>query len=533
MIFIILIFVTMIDKNLKPYFFKIYLNFKHIIRMPQYNCEYLAECITKDSAILVGSYDHLTIKSRIQFQCKCGKEGNKNFKRATISGFYCDECTMARCKTKAIERSQSKSETNCYSMEMLETYLQRDKATLKCELPQLRKDSRITFICNCGNEGDKTFRYIKETGVFCKTCTFKYRSEKREKTNLERYGNTCTLQSDTIKQKAEETCMRKYGVKNAFQSEEIQNKIKETNVKKYGAENPFASKEIISKIRNTCLKRYATEFPMQIPELQEKVRQTNMERYNVPVTSQAECVKEKAKETNLIIYGHTHHSLPEILEKAKQTNLITYGVEYTFQAESVKEKIAKTLIERLGVDHNMKSESVREKAKATNMQKLGVPYALQSPVVRNKSKLTCLKKYNVENPTQSPEIQEKIQKTGKKFKTYTCPSGACRKIQGYEHFALDRLFLTEKLHEFDVYTDRKEVPRISYTDNSKQRYYFPDIWIKSQNKLIEVKSTWTYKLHKETNILKWKASREKGYACEFWIFTPKGSLTLITDPENP
>jgi hypothetical protein len=422
--------------------------------MPQYNREYLTECITKDSAILVETYIHTTKDSRIQFQCKCGNDGNKSFQRAVISGFYCNDCTS------------------------------------------------------------------------------KYRKEKREKTNLERYGNTCTLQSDTIKQKAEETCMRKYGVKNAFQSEEIQNKIKETNVEKYGAANPFASKEIISRIRKKCLEHYGTEFPMQTPELQEKVRQTNMEKYGVAVTSQAECVKEKAKQTNLIVYGHTHHILPEIMEKAKQTNLEKYGVEYTFQAESVKEKITNAFIERYGVDHNMKSELVKEKAKATNMKKLGVPYALQSSIVHNKRKATNLIKYGVENPNQSPEIQEKIQKTGKKFKTYTCPSGACRKIQGYEHFALDRLFLIEKLHESDVYTDRKEVPRISYTDNSKQRYYFPDIWIKSQNKLIEVKSTWTYKLHKETNILKWKASREKGYVCEFWIFTPKGGLTVITDPHD-
>lgn len=501
--------------------------------MPQYNNEYLTECMTKDSAVLVGSYDHLTIKSRIQFQCKCGKEGNKNFHRGTISGFYCDECTMALCKIKAIERSQRKTETNCYSMEILESYLQRDKATLKSDIPKLCKEARIMFLCNCRKDGDKTFRYIKETGMFCKSCTFKHRREKREKTNLERYGSTCTLQNDAIKQKAEETCIYKYGVKNVFQLEEMQNKIKETNVEKYGAANPYASKEIISRIRKKCLKHYGTEFPMQTPELQEKVRQTNLEKYGVPVTSQAECVKEKARQTNLLVYGHTHHVLPEILEKAKQTNLEKYGVEYSFQAESVKEKITNTILERYGVPHSMMVDTFKEKAKATNMQKLGVPYALQSPVVRNKSKTTNLKKYGVEHPTQSPEIQEKIQKTGKKFKSYTCPSGACRKIQGYEHFALDRLFLTEKLHESDVYTDRKEVPRISYTDNSKQRYYFPDIWIKSQNKLIEVKSTWTYKLHKETNILKWKASREKGYVHEFWIFSPKGVLTIITDPENP
>jgi len=179
----------------------------------------------------------------------------------------------------------------------------------------------------------------------------------------------------------------------------------------------------------------------------------------------------------------------------------------------------------------MKAESIKQKARATIMKKLGVPYALQSSIVQNKIKATNLKKYGVKHPNQSPEIQNKIQTNGLRFKPYICPSGITRNIQGYEHFALDQIFLTDKLPENDVYTDRKDVPRILYNNKSKQKYYFPDIWIKSQNKLIEVKSTWTYTLHKETNILKWRASKENGYHHEFWIFTPKGHLTIITNPE--
>ena len=171
-------------------------------KMPQYNSVFLAECLAKDSAILVGLYDHLTIKSRIQFQCKCGNEGNKNFLSAAKYGFYCDDCTKANCKRKAVERSLKNVESYAYNWEILESYIKRDCATLNCELPKLYKEVRILYTCNCGNNGDKTFRYIKQTGMFCKDCTFKHRREKREKTNNELYGNKCTLQSDTIKQKA-------------------------------------------------------------------------------------------------------------------------------------------------------------------------------------------------------------------------------------------------------------------------------------------------------------------------------------------
>lgn len=282
-----------LGKNLNhrdSYFFQI----KQNTRMRQYNSEFLESCLKKDSATLIGTYEHLTIKSRIDFHCKCGKEANKNFKRAVISGFYCADCTKSNCKQTATERSLKKTQTNVYNWDILETYIKRDNAIVTCELPKLFKEVRISFQCSCGKNGDKTFRYIKETGMFCKDCTFKHRTEKREKTNIQRYGNTCTLQCETIKTKAEESCMRKYGVSNVFQSEEIQNKIKQTNLEKYGVENPFASTAIISKIRQTCKEKYGTEFPMQTVELQERAKQTNMEKYGVTCTAKAECVKEKA-----------------------------------------------------------------------------------------------------------------------------------------------------------------------------------------------------------------------------------------------
>jgi len=69
------------------------------------------------------------------------------------------------------------------------------------------------------------------------------------------------------------------------------------------------------------------------------------------------------------------------------------------------------------------------------------------------------------------------------------------------------------------------VPRICYDNNT--RYYFPDIWIESENKIIEVKSDWTYKLHKESNIKKQEATVKAGYLFEFWVFDKFANLTII------
>ncbi len=97
------------------------------------------------------------------------------------------------------------------------------------------------------------------------------------------------------------------------------------------------------------------------------------------------------------------------------------------------------------------------------------------------------------------------------------PSGEIRKVQGYEPYALDML-INDYLED-DIITSRKNIPRIEYKmEDNKSHYYFPDIWIKSINKLIEVKSSWTYKLHQSLNECKWNAAKEKGYLMECWIF---------------
>ena len=100
------------------------------------------------------------------------------------------------------------------------------------------------------------------------------------------------------------------------------------------------------------------------------------------------------------------------------------------------------------------------------------------------------------------------------------PSGTTRKVQGYEPFALD--ILLKQYTEEQIITNRKDVPRIKYTANEKDRYYFPDIFIPHENKLIEVKSTWTIRIHKDTNQLKKDMCIALGYNYEIWCFNTKG-----------
>jgi hypothetical protein len=254
--------------------------------------------------------------------------------------------------------------------------------------------------------------------------------------------------------------------------------------------------------------------------------------YNIMMKSGAFCkkctlnnAKSKSKRTFLKKYNVEHVLQNSIIkEKLKETMLKKYGTIHPLQNKELKEKAKKTTIERFGTEYASQSKDFRENVKKTCIERYGVENIAQSSEVREKIKQTCLERYGVEYSSQSQEIQEKTQKNAKKYKEYTMPSGTIRKVQGYEPFALDELI---KLYdESDIITDRKEIPRITYNINDKKRYYFPDIYISTQNKIIEVKSTWTYKSKQDSIEEKASATKSAGYIYEIWIYDSKGNKTI-------
>ena len=116
---------------------------------------------------------------------------------------------------------------------------------------------------------------------------------------------------------------------------------------------------------------------------------------------------------------------------------------------------------------------------------------------------------------------EKCSKNAYKLKEYIYPSGAIIKMQGYEHFALDELL--QESTEHDIVTGVKNVPEIWYEDEQGKRHrYYVDIFIPSQNRCVEVKSTWTFQKKQHIVYLKQQASKDAGYKCEIWIYNGKG-----------
>ena len=210
------------------------------------------------------------------------------------------------------------------------------------------------------------------------------------------------------------------------------------------------------------------------------------------------------------------------MDKIKQTMLEKYGVEHALQNKKIIEKVKQHNLTTYGVENQFQSEKVKDKIKKTNLLKYGFEYPMQNREIREKTNQTNLVKYGVENPSQNSEVAEKASKNAYLSKAFTFPSGRIEKIQGYEHFMLNEL-LQQNIAEDDIIISRKDVPTIWYKDtNNKKRRYFVDCFIKSQNKCIETKSTWTAEKKKDCIFLKQQAVKDNGYKCEIWVYNSKG-----------
>ena len=180
-------------------------------------------------------------------------------------------------------------------------------------------------------------------------------------------------------------------------------------------------------------------------------------------------------------------------------------------------------MENWGVKNAFQSEEIKEKIKCTNLERYGVEYPSSSPIIRAKIKDTCMERYGVENPSQSLEIHSKKLATSYKSKNYIFESGNTYTVQGYEPFAIDDL-IHMGYTENDICLEPNMMPAVWYIgEDSKKHRYIPDIYIFSENKIIEVKSLYTYQKELNKNLLKQQAVIDIGIKFEFWVYGEKGN----------
>lgn len=267
----------------------------------------------------------------------------------------------------------------------------------------------------------------------------------------------------------------------------------------------------------------------------------NISKYNIYTCSK--CKMFKTKQTKLDNYGDENYNN---IDKRKQSLMNNYGVENVFQLEDVKEKSKETKLNNHG-DENYNNrdkfletmdgrwEELLAKGKQTNLERYGDenfnnPEKNKATKLKNHEdenyvnveqyKQTSLKNWGVEHPSQNIEVFNKMIKSRFKLKDYILPSGKIVKVQGYEPRALDILFQIYKesdllIEDMDI---ENKIGKIFYNKEGKKCRYYPDIYIISENKIIEVKSFWTFECNKEINILKEQSCLDMKMFFEFMIF---------------
>ena len=389
----------------------------------------------------------------------------------------------------------------CYNMSLLQEVCERDKCIIDFDkIEKYNRKIRVDFICNCGIEYSKTFRQIYDvSGGYCKKCTENRRREKVKQTCIDRYGVSCSLQSQEVKDKSKQTCVERYGVLFSSQSQEVKDKSKQTCIERYGVECPMKSQEVKDKHKHTCIKRFGVENPSQSQKAKDKYKQTCFINFGVEYPLQSQ----------------------EVKDKKIQTCIKRFGVENPSQSQKAKDKSKQTCIERYGVECPMKSQEVKDKSKQTCFINFGVEYPLQSQEVRDKKIITCILNYGVEYPMQNAEISEKQSKNAYKHKVFVFPCGNTIQVQGYEPILLKNLVEEGYTYE-GLITDKTEVPEIWYEkDNNKHRYYC-DVYVPKINTIYEVKSTWTNKKDIDKINLTKQACIDAGYLFELYVYDAKG-----------
>jgi hypothetical protein len=249
------------------------------------------------------------------------------------------------------------------------------------------------------------------------------------------------------------------------------------------------------------------------------------------------CPEHEKQRATLFLKRTGYQSLmhnPVYQKRIQKQNLKKYGFKTPFESPDILERIRKSCLAKYGVDNPFKSAIGQAEAQQKVLEKFGVKNVFFLPEIQTKKQQTLQANYGVTNPLKNQEILERVQATnriryganspmqnrlvarksfvsGMRKKHFLLPSGKEITLMGYEHFALDDL-LFSGISEHDIDFELKHFPVFHYTnENGRKSIYTPDFFIPRLNWVIEVKSTYTYRLERNRNLVKLAAVKAAGY----------------------
>lgn len=265
---------------------------------------------------------------------------------------------------------------------------------------------------------------------------------------------------------------------------------RETNLERYGNVNFLASEEGKGKIKEWW-EREGVNHHMELQKYKDAVAETTFKNFGVKCILATEEVRNMALLAHIEKWGAPPGFVEEIRVKMQETIERKYGDKCIFNTEYYKQ----LMLER---------------------------YNSETFAQTDEFKRIMVERFGVEHATQNPDLMEKAIKSMFKTKIYKFPSGREDHVQGYEPYCLTHLLTM--YDEDDIVTGVKNMPDFRYHYDESERRYYPDIYIPKENKIIEVKSTYTKTLDEDKNWAKWISVARAGYNMEIYVYRNKGKL---------
>ena len=279
-------------------------------------------------------------------------------------------------------------------------------------------------------------------------------------------------------ERTKRTNLARYGVENVYQSEEVKDKLRKISLERYGTSNP-ASKDsslyiakqpahLVEKRRLAQIEKSVDRYGKglnhwtHVPELLDRQAKRFQKQYGSSVTNVMHIPKIRKKHA-------------EVMKQMKEDGVFK---------ELYATKIVPYMLSRYGVANQFERVEHLKKAR---LHKTGYEFPLQNPAALENYRATCLERYGAEHFMQNKNVYKRIASTrntmhlyevGYRKRTYSL-------IGSYEVFILrvllNRYRSTDITSSFDL--DPLE-------NHNGQRYY-PDFYVRSVDKYIEVKSIYT------------------------------------------
>lgn len=279
------------------------------------------------------------------------------------------------------------------------------------------------------------------------------------------------------KTKKQKCCSRKCGAKLPWLNDEYVIKMSEINKKSHNTKS--------ARLNNSIAQKEAQNRP----EVKEKAKLKSTEYSNRPD------VKEKFQKLS-----KEYHNRPEVKKATSE------WTKAFLKKEGSKSKW------QAGRDFYYKEvypNDVKAQLNASERQK----------EINSRKEIKLMKSNAMKKNWSDPEFAIKMINNRRKYKEFVLPSGKIVKLQGYEDHVLKTLL--QKYNESDILINLrdiiKKIGRIKYQYKLSTHTYYPDFYIISENKIIEVKSKYTFNVSKEKNLAKEQSCLQQGFKFEFVI----------------